>query len=98
MLLPYIMQALAIGNYQSQTYWNVIFYIIVYIYIYTELIYKRNTIFFPHFSWAELKDLRLFLYTEKAYFSQILFTNHKSHLRAFLWHEDTDLYNDMGMT
>ncbi len=28
-----------------------------------------------HFSWAELKDLRLFLCTQKAYFSQILFTN-----------------------
>ncbi len=31
--------------------------------------------FCPHFSWAEFKDLRLFLYTQKAYFSQILFTN-----------------------
>ncbi len=31
--------------------------------------------FCPHFSWAELKDLRLFLWTQKAYFSQILFTN-----------------------
>ncbi len=28
--------------------------------------------FCPHFSWAELKDLRLFLWTQKAYFSQIL--------------------------
>ncbi len=33
-------------------------------------------LFFPtHFSWAELKDLRLILWTEKANFSQILFTN-----------------------
>ncbi len=32
--------------------------------------YKR-----PHFSWAELKDLRLFLCTQKVYFSQIMFTN-----------------------
>ncbi len=31
--------------------------------------------FCPHFSWAELKDLWLFLCTQKAYFSQILFTN-----------------------
>ncbi len=31
--------------------------------------------FCPHFSWAELKDLRLFLCTQNAYFSQILFTN-----------------------
>ncbi len=31
--------------------------------------------FCPHFSWAELKDLRLFLCRQKAYFSQILFTN-----------------------
>ncbi len=31
--------------------------------------------FCPHFSWAELKDLRLFLCTQKAYFSQILLTN-----------------------
>ncbi len=29
----------------------------------------------PHFSWAELKDLTLFLCTQKTYFSQILFTN-----------------------
>ncbi len=45
------------------------------IYIYTENNYKHNTCFCPHFSWAELKDLRLFLCTQKAYFSQILFTN-----------------------
>ncbi len=31
--------------------------------------------FCPHFSWAELKELRLFLCTQNAYFSQILFTN-----------------------
>ncbi len=37
---------------------------------YTEQNYKRNT-----FIWAELKYLRLFLWTQKAYFSQILFTN-----------------------
>ncbi len=42
---------------------------------YTEQNYKRNTFFGLHFSWAELKDLRLFLCTQKAYFSQILFTN-----------------------
>ncbi len=32
-------------------------------------------LFLPPISWAELKDLRLFLCTQKAYFSQILFTN-----------------------
>ncbi len=32
-------------------------------------------LFSPHLSRAELKDLRLFLCTQKAYFSQILFTN-----------------------
>ncbi len=37
---------------------------------YTEQNYKCNT-----FIWAELKDLRLFLWTQNAYFSQILFTN-----------------------
>ncbi len=43
---------------------------------YTEQNYKCNTFVFPPiFSWAELKDLRLFLCTQKAYFSQILFTN-----------------------
>ncbi len=31
--------------------------------------------FWPHFSWAELKNLRLFLWRQKAYFSQILLTN-----------------------
>ncbi len=31
--------------------------------------------FCPHFSWAELKDLQLCLCTQKAYFSQIFFTN-----------------------
>ncbi len=41
---------------------------------YTYQNYKGNT-FCPHFSWAELKYLRLFLWTQKAYFSQILFTN-----------------------
>ncbi len=46
--------------------------------IYTEQNYKRNTCFCLHFSWAELKDLRLFLCTQKAYFSQILFTNLKN--------------------
>ncbi len=34
--------------------------------------------FCPHFSWAELKDLGLFLCTQKAYFSLILFTNPKT--------------------
>ncbi len=38
--------------------------------------YKCNTFVFASiFSWAELKNLRLFLCTQKAYFSQILFTN-----------------------
>ncbi len=36
-------------------------------YIYTDQNYKRNTCFCPHFSWAELKDLRLFICTQKAY-------------------------------
>ncbi len=46
------------------------------IYIHTEQNYKCNTfVFAPHFSWAELKDLRLFLYTQKAYLSRILFIN-----------------------
>ncbi len=50
--------------------------IYIYIYIYTDQNDKCNTfVFFPHFSWAELKDVRLFLSTQKAYFSQILFTN-----------------------
>ncbi len=31
--------------------------------------------FCPYLSWAGLQDLRLFLKTQKAYFSQILFTN-----------------------
>ncbi len=38
-------------------------------------IINATLLFCPHFSWAELKDLRLFLCTQKAYFSQILFTN-----------------------
>ncbi len=42
-------------------------YIYIYIYI--------HFCFWPHFSLAELKDLRLFLCTQKAYFSQILLTN-----------------------
>ncbi len=56
-----------------------IFKNIIYIYIYTEQNYKLNTFVFfcfcniAHFSWAELKDLRLYLCTQKAYFSQILF-------------------------
>ncbi len=46
------------------------------IYIYTlNKIINATLLFLPHFSWAELKDLRLFLCTQKAYFSQILFTN-----------------------
>ncbi len=36
---------------------------------------NATLLFLPHFSWAELKDRRLFLCTQKAYFSQILFTN-----------------------
>ncbi len=44
-------------------------------FLFTEQNYKCNTLFLHHFSWAELKDLRLFLCTQKAYFSQILFTN-----------------------
>ncbi len=50
-------------------------YIYIYIYTYRLYNYKCHTCFCPHFSWAELKDLRLFLCTQKAYFSQILFTN-----------------------
>ncbi len=43
---------------------------------YTEQNHERNTFYFcPHFSRAELKDLTLFLCTQKAYFSEILFTN-----------------------
>ncbi len=45
----------------------------VYIYILNKII--NATLLFCHFSWAELKDLRLFLCTQKAYFFQILFTN-----------------------
>ncbi len=50
-------------------------YIYIYIYIHTEQNYKYILCFCPHFSCAELKDLRLFLCTQKAYFSQIVFTN-----------------------
>ncbi len=50
-------------------------YIYIYIYIYTHTHTYIYFCFCPHFSWAELKDLRLFLCTQKAYFSQILFTN-----------------------
>ncbi len=39
--------------------------------IYTHTLNKIS----PHFSWAELQDLRLFLCTQNTYFSQILFTN-----------------------
>ncbi len=43
------------------------------------------TSFCPHFPWAELRILRLFLCTQKAYFSQILFINlSKSVLVALL--------------
>ncbi len=38
-------------------------------------LWTQHFCFCPHFSWAELKDLRLYLYTQKAYFSQIMFTN-----------------------
>ncbi len=38
-------------------------------------IINATLLFCHHFSWAELKDLRLFLCTKQAYFSQILFTN-----------------------
>ncbi len=44
--------------------------------IYTEQNYKRfYKCFCPHFSWAELKNLGLFLWTQKVDLSQILFTN-----------------------
>ncbi len=44
--------------------------------LYTEQNYERNTfVFAPIFSWTELKDIRLVLCTQKACFSQILFTN-----------------------
>ncbi len=42
---------------------------------YSDQNYKRIPFVFAHFSWAELKDLSLFQCTQKAYFSQILFTN-----------------------
>ncbi len=64
---------------------------------YTDQNYKHNTCFCPHFSWAELKDLRLFLCTQKAYFSQILFTNLSksvlvsTHLHARRPHRGLDL-------
>ncbi len=52
---------------------------------YTEQNYKRNTCFCLHFLWAELKDL---LCTQKAYFSQIMFTNlSKSVLVSFSFAE-----------
>ncbi len=38
-------------------------------------IINATLLFLPHFSWAELKDIRFFLWTQKDYFSQILFTN-----------------------
>ncbi len=38
-------------------------------------IINTTLLFCPHFLWAELKDLRLFLCTQNTYFSQILFTN-----------------------
>ncbi len=56
-------------------YMGVYIYMYVYIYTHTEKSYKQHFCFCPHFSWAELKDLRLFLCTQKAYFSHILFTN-----------------------
>ncbi len=43
-------------------------------FLFTDQNYKHFC-FCPHFSWAELKDLRLFLCTQKAHFSQILLTN-----------------------
>ncbi len=48
----------------------------IYTHIYTDQNYKpQHFCFCPHFSWAELKALRLFLCPQKAYFSQKLFTN-----------------------
>ncbi len=44
------------------------------LYILNKII-NATLLFLPHFSWAELKDRRRFLWTQKAYFSQILFTN-----------------------
>ncbi len=38
-------------------------------------LYMQHFCFCPHFSQAELKYLRVILCTQKAYFSQILFTN-----------------------
>ncbi len=64
-----------------ECFYDALWYCIyIYIYIHTH-IHKHtlnkiiNTCFCLHFSWAELKDLRLFLCTQKAYFSQMLFTN-----------------------
>ncbi len=49
--------------------------LVPYKYNYTEQNYKRNT-FLPQFSWAELKDLRLFsMYTKGPFLSNIV---HKS--------------------
>ncbi len=58
----------------SDFYMGVYIYVCVCVYTHTEKNYKHFC-FCPHFSWAELKDLRLFLCTQKAYFSHILFTN-----------------------
>ncbi len=44
--------------------------------LYTEQNYKSNTLVFaPIFHEMNSKDLRLFICIQKAYFSQILFTN-----------------------
>ena len=45
------------------------------VHIYWTKIQMQHFCFCPHFSWAELKDRRLFLCTQKAHFSQILFSN-----------------------
>ncbi len=48
-------------------------YIYIYIYIYTlNKIINATLLFCPHFSWAVLKDLRLFLYTKYLFLSNIV--------------------------
>ncbi len=84
----YLLFFIFFGNSSENQYYLVHFFFFIYIFIFT-LIFKvfidltffglytltKTFVFSPLFSWAELKDLRLFLCTQKAYFSQILFTN-----------------------
>ncbi len=54
--------------------WFIIIWFITNLSTLKKIIYATH-LFLPPFSWAELKDLRILLYTQNAYFSQILFTN-----------------------